>query len=168
MGTPTPIFSSRSLMRGTAAAASLRSTVMRTISEPAPANAATCRAVSSTSAVSVLVMDCTTMGASPPTRTPPTSTDTERRRGCGPASVMYGLLCHRTCQTAPPTSTRPVPHHPSRQCAQMPVTSITGDFGMKPAARAADVSVAVTSSDEASPTAPQHSQIKNTTSAAAE
>src|SRR5215468_9887821 len=95
IGTPTPILSSRSLMRGTAAAASLRSTVMRTISEPAAASAATCRTVSSTSAVSVLVMDCTTTGAPPPTSTPPTSTATDRRRCCGPASVMFGLLWRR-------------------------------------------------------------------------
>src|SRR5215510_10696350 len=95
MGTPTPILRSRSLMRGTAAAASLRSTVMRTISEPAAASAATCRTVSSTSAVSVLVMDCTTTGAPPPTSTPPTSTATDRRRCCGPASVILGLLWRR-------------------------------------------------------------------------
>src|SRR5262245_55444552 len=95
MGTPTPILRSRSLMRGTAAAVSLRSTVMRTISEPAAASAATCRTVSSTSAVSVLVMDCTTTGAPPPTSTPPTSTATDRRRCCGPASVMLRLLWRR-------------------------------------------------------------------------
>src|SRR5262245_58220978 len=92
MGTATPIASSRSLMCGTAAAASSRSTVTRTISEPARASAATCRAVPSTSAVSVLVMDCTTTGAPPPTVTPPTSTDTDRRRSSGPASVMFRLL----------------------------------------------------------------------------
>ena len=80
--------SSRSLMCGTAAAASLRSTVIRTISEPARASAATCCTVPSTSAVSVLVMDCTTIGAPPPTSTPPTSTATDRCRGCGPASVI--------------------------------------------------------------------------------
>jgi hypothetical protein len=45
----------------------------------------------------------------------------------------------------------------------MPLSSITGDFGVKPAARAADVSVVVTSSEDASPTAPQRSQIRNTT-----
>src|SRR5262249_41716008 len=82
-------------MCGTAAAASSRSTVTRTISEPARASAATCRAVASTSAVSVLVIDCTTTGAPPPTITPPTSTATERRRGCGEASVMIGLLLRR-------------------------------------------------------------------------
>ena len=48
-------------MCGTAAAASSRSTVMRTSSEPARASAATC-ARASTSAVSVLVIDCTTIG----------------------------------------------------------------------------------------------------------
>ena len=59
-------------MCGTAAAASSRSTVMRTISEPARASAATCLTVPSTSAVSVLVIDCTTIGAPPPTFTLPT------------------------------------------------------------------------------------------------
>ena len=74
MGTVKPDLSSRSLMRGTAAAASSRSTVMRTSSDPALASAATWRTVPSTSAVSVLVIDCTTMGAPPPTMTPPTFT----------------------------------------------------------------------------------------------
>ena len=83
IGTSTFILRSLSLMCGTAAAASSRSTVMRTSSEPARASAATCRAVASASAVSVLVMDWTTIGASPPTDTPATSTATERRRGAG-------------------------------------------------------------------------------------
>jgi hypothetical protein len=50
---------------------------------------------------------------------------------------------------------------------QTPVSSITGDLGVKPAARAAEVSVAVTRAEDASPTAPQRSQIRNTTSAPA-
>ena len=44
---------------------------MRTSSEPARASAATWRVVASTSAVSVLVIDCTTIGAPPPTVTAP-------------------------------------------------------------------------------------------------
>ena len=52
-------------------------------SEPARASAATCATVASMSAVSVLVMDCTTTGASPPTMTPPTVTGTDARRGSG-------------------------------------------------------------------------------------
>src|SRR6516225_2661237 len=80
-----PHLRSRSLMWGTAAAASSRSTVMRTSSEPAPASAATCWAVLSTSAVSVLVIDCTTIGAPPPTRTPPTFTATVLWRPLGAA-----------------------------------------------------------------------------------
>src|ERR1035438_2025593 len=59
---------------GTAAAASSRSTVMRTISEPARDSAATWAIVPSMSAVSVLVIDCTTIGAPPPTATLPTMT----------------------------------------------------------------------------------------------
>ena len=66
-------------MCGTAAAASLRSTVMRTSSDPARARAATWLTVASTSAVSVLVIDCTTIGAPPPTVTPPTSTGIDVR-----------------------------------------------------------------------------------------
>ena len=54
---------------GTAAAASGVLTVMRTISEPAWASWRTWMAVSTASTVSVLVMDCTRTGASPPTVT---------------------------------------------------------------------------------------------------
>ena len=72
---------------GTAAAASSRSTVMRTISEPAWARAATWRTVASTSAVSVLVIDCTTIGAPPPTVTLPTWTGTQVRRSLGAAEL---------------------------------------------------------------------------------
>src|SRR5690606_2138505 len=75
--------SSRSRMRGTAAAASGVLTVMRTSSEPARASSATCFAVPATSAVSVLVIDCTTTGAPPPTVTPSTRTATLARRGAG-------------------------------------------------------------------------------------
>src|SRR5258708_10779982 len=67
-------------MGATAAAASLLLTVMRTSSEPALARACTWRTVPSTSAVSVLVIDCTTIGAPPPTRTAPIETGTEERR----------------------------------------------------------------------------------------
>ena len=49
-------------------------TVTRTISEPALCSAATCCTVEETSAVSVLVIDCTTTGASEPTRTLPIRT----------------------------------------------------------------------------------------------
>ena len=53
-------------MCGTCAAASGVLTVMRTSSEPARASSSTWLAVAATSAVSVLVIDCTTTGASPP------------------------------------------------------------------------------------------------------
>ncbi len=70
-------------MCGTAAAASSRSTVMRTSSDPARASAATWATVASMSAVSVLVIDWTTTGAPPPTLTSPTITATVSRRGSG-------------------------------------------------------------------------------------
>src|SRR6202035_1488767 len=75
---------------GTAAAASSRSTVMRTSSEPARASAATCAMVPSISAVSVLVIDCTTIGAPPPTATLPTMTCVVLCRALGPAMSFWG------------------------------------------------------------------------------
>ena len=73
-GTLQPIMSSRSRIRGTAAAASVVFTVTRTSSEPARASSATCFVVAATSAVSVFVIDCTTTGAPPPTVTWPMRT----------------------------------------------------------------------------------------------
>src|SRR5712691_8539745 len=48
-------------------AASRTGTAQRTISQPAASSAQICRSVASTSRVSVFVIDCTVMGASPPT-----------------------------------------------------------------------------------------------------
>src|SRR5947209_13433616 len=59
---------------------------MRTSSEPARVNAATWATVPSISAVSVLVMDCTTIGAPPPTATLPTMTCVVWCRELGPAT----------------------------------------------------------------------------------
>src|SRR5262245_6368371 len=67
-------------MSGTARAAASLLTVTRTSSLPATCRARTWATVAGTSAVSVLVIDCTTMGRSPPTPTPPTSTGTAFRR----------------------------------------------------------------------------------------
>ena len=72
-------------------AASSRSTVMRTSSDPARARAATWSTVAAMSAVSVLVMDCTTHGAPPPTWTLPTMTGTDWRRGVMVVSVFMIL-----------------------------------------------------------------------------
>ena len=67
-------------MPATCAAASGEFTVMRTSSEPARHSSATWRAVPSASAVSVLVIDCTTTGAPPPIATAPTMTRLETLR----------------------------------------------------------------------------------------
>src|SRR6185369_558743 len=82
-GTSTPRLSrSLAIISGTAAAASSVFTVTRTSCEPAWASRATWIAVASGSAVSVFVIDWTTIGWALPTRTPPTSTLTvDRRRG---------------------------------------------------------------------------------------
>jgi len=56
-------------MAGMAAAASSLFTVTRTISDPASARLQPAQFVPETSAVSVLVIDCTTTGTSQPTRT---------------------------------------------------------------------------------------------------
>jgi hypothetical protein len=57
---------------GTAAAASASGTATRTISHPAASSAQIWSTVAWTSRVSVLVMDCTGIGAFPPTGTFPT------------------------------------------------------------------------------------------------
>ncbi len=77
-GASQPASSIRCLISGTAAAASGRFTVTRTISEPAAASSMHCSAVARASAVSVIVIDCTTIGAPPPTWTRPTFTPTVR------------------------------------------------------------------------------------------
>ena len=59
---------------------------------PARASAATCSAVASTSAVSVLVIDCTTIGAPPPSAMPPTITRRVARRGAGPFAAEVLLI----------------------------------------------------------------------------
>jgi len=70
-------------MIGTAAAASAVLTEIRTSSDPASASSLTCAIVAETSAVSVLVIDWTTIGEPPPILTPPTSTVCDRRRTIG-------------------------------------------------------------------------------------
>src|SRR3981189_2785830 len=75
---------------GTAAAASSRSTVIRTSSEPARARAAICATGPATSAVAVLVIDCTTIGAPPPTAILPTMTCVVVCRALGPATSLCG------------------------------------------------------------------------------
>src|SRR6202789_2160376 len=77
MGVFQPLARMPSTIYGTALAASSLLTVMRTSSEPARARAAICWTVDSTSAVSVLVIDCTTNGASEPTRMLPMVTGTD-------------------------------------------------------------------------------------------
>src|ERR1700744_5609383 len=87
-----PCASSRSRMCGTAAADSSLLTVTRTNSDPARANALTCATVPSMSAVSVLVIDCTTMGEVPPMETEPTFTTRECRRNLIPSLYLTRQL----------------------------------------------------------------------------
>src|SRR2546423_480097 len=80
MGTSTPKPRTLATISGTAAAAASLLTVTRTSSEPAWASRATWIAVASASAVSVFVIDWTTIGWSEPTLTPATSTVMVDRR----------------------------------------------------------------------------------------
>src|SRR5277367_2943033 len=93
IGTLQPACSSRFLINGTAAAASGTFTVQRTISLPASASSSVCCSVVSTSAVSVLVIDCTTTGAPPPTVTWPTFTPYVFFRGCFNAAASVPAIC---------------------------------------------------------------------------
>src|SRR5438093_6834933 len=88
-GAEQPASSIRCLISGTAAAASGRLTVTRTISDPASARSIHCCAVDRASAVSVNVIDCTTIGAPPPTWTWPTLTPVVR---CSFTSDMNLLM----------------------------------------------------------------------------
>src|SRR6266566_6562797 len=72
--------STSATIAGTASAASSVFTVTRTSSLPAACSARTCAAVAAASAVSVLVIDWTTIGWALPTSTPPTLTGTVGRR----------------------------------------------------------------------------------------
>ena len=92
IGTRTPSRSSPSTMRARPRAASSLLTVTRTSSLPARASAATCRTVAATSAVSVLVIDCTTIGCPDPTGTPPTRTVTVGRRMVGGMAREYNFV----------------------------------------------------------------------------
>src|SRR5919204_1338344 len=65
---------------GRAAASSVSGTATRTMSQPVAASSAICCRVALTSAVLVIVMDCTLMGAPPPTGTLPTLILREGRR----------------------------------------------------------------------------------------
>src|SRR5438132_13276842 len=72
--------STSATIAGTARAASSVFTVTRTSSLPAACKARTCAAVAAASAVSVLVIDWTTIGWALPTSTPPTLTVMVGRR----------------------------------------------------------------------------------------
>ena len=105
-GTSQSAARSRSRTCGTAAAASSVLTVTRTSSEPASASSRTWRAVASTSAVSVLVIDWTTTGAPPPTVTAPMRTATVLRRAAitspsGPRSTASTVRSRMSSGTAP-------------------------------------------------------------------
>src|SRR5512138_2403390 len=65
---------------GSAAAASASGTASRTTSAPASASARICASVAATSAVCVVVIDCTAIGAPPPIATAPTRICRVRRR----------------------------------------------------------------------------------------
>jgi hypothetical protein len=67
-------------MAGSASASSQCGTATRTMSTPAATSEAICCSVALMSAVFVVVIDCTRIGASPPTVTPPTLTCLERLR----------------------------------------------------------------------------------------
>src|SRR4051794_20433758 len=75
-------------MAGSAAASSALGTATRTMSQPAAVNSAICCRVELMSAVSVVVIDWTLIGASPPTSTLPTLILRDLRRG---ASVSGGI-----------------------------------------------------------------------------
>src|SRR5476651_1422899 len=82
------------LMRPKASAASMSGTEIRTMSTPAASRRLIWATVAATSLVSLLVMLCTAMGASPPTGTEPTQIlrDTRRLIGDSPCMTLLSQL----------------------------------------------------------------------------
>src|SRR3990172_3212033 len=89
IGTGIPPRPRRETISGTAAAAASLFTVTRTSSLPASASARTCSSVAATSAVSVLVMDCTAMGCRAPIGMRPIITVGVGRRVAGDMAAIY-------------------------------------------------------------------------------
>src|SRR5882724_8015473 len=102
---------------GTARAASSLFTVTRTSSLPAAWSALTWATVPAISAVSVLVMDWTTIGRSLPTLMPPTSTVTVFLRL---AKLMVGEIYHGGRRRPPLVRIRPMRHNPPSDIRSMP------------------------------------------------
>src|SRR5476651_1822042 len=82
------------LMRPKASAASMSGTEIRTMSTPAASRRLIWATVAATSLVSLLVMLCTAMGASPPNGTEPTQIlrDTRRLIGDSPCMTLLSQL----------------------------------------------------------------------------
>ena len=66
-------------------------TATRTIWQPVAVSSAICCSVALTSAVTVVVIDCTLIGAPPPTSTPPTSICRVGRRGARTGGGRAGM-----------------------------------------------------------------------------
>jgi hypothetical protein len=100
-------------MAGSASASSWLGTATRTMSQPAAVSSAICCRVALTSAVSVVVMDWTLIGASPPTSTFPTRIFRVGRRGASTGAgatgmprligVVTGSSSHRAAPAHPAT-----------------------------------------------------------------
>ena len=76
---------------GSASASSCDGQATRTMSQPAAVSSAICCSVALTSAVSVVVIDCTETGASPPTSTLPTLIWRVLRRGARVGGGSAGM-----------------------------------------------------------------------------
>src|SRR3954471_13753539 len=76
---------------GSASASSWDGQATRTMSQPAAVSSAICCSVALTSGVSVVVIDCTEIGASPPTATEPTWIWRDVRRGASTGGGTGGI-----------------------------------------------------------------------------
>src|SRR4051794_32915482 len=76
---------------GSASASSWEGQATRTMSQPAAVSSAICCSVALTSDVSVVVIDCTETGASPPTATDPTLICRDLRRGARTGGGAEGI-----------------------------------------------------------------------------
>src|SRR4051794_1284003 len=101
-------------MAGSASASSGLGQATRTMSQPAAVSSAICCSVALTSDVRVVVMDCTLIGASPPTSTVPTLILRDGRRGASTGGGAAGMPRETLMRPVSP-GRRPPPHQPSAQ-----------------------------------------------------
>ena len=125
---------------GSASASSWEGQATRTMSQPVAVSSAICWSVALTSVVGVVHIDCTEMGASPPTSTLPTLILRDRRRGATTGGGRGGIPSETVMRPVSPTcwtpSWSPCPRYAERQTLQLPDEAIVPSYWVSESAGA--------------------------------